>query len=133
MEFEFISIGKKGEIVKVVQYSPTGIPNVYNLGFGDKDLITGKISDSVISDNGDGQMVLATVAATIFEFTKTYPSSQVIAVGVSKSRTRLYQIGISNNLQEIGKSFDIYGYVQGKWTPFEKGNNYDAFLAKKKE
>ncbi len=77
-------------------------------------------------------MVLATIAGTVFKFTEQHPACQVIAVGVSKSRTRLYQIGISNNLEEIGKSFHIYGYAQRKWTPFEKGNNYEAFLAKKK-
>jgi hypothetical protein len=133
MEFEFISIGKKGEIIKVVQYSPTGIPNIYNLGFGDKDLKTGKIHDTVISDNGDGQKVLATVAGTVIKFTQRHPLCHVIAVGISKSRTRLYQIGISNNLQEIDKSFDIYGYIDEKWVAFEKGKNYDAFLVKKKK
>lgn len=133
MEFEFISIGKKGEIIKVVQYSPTGIPNIYNLGFGDKDLKTGKIHDSVISDNGDGQTVLATVAGTVIKFTEKHPHCRVIAVGVSKSRTRLYQIGISNNLQEISNTFQVYGFFNGKWTPFEKGKNYDAFLVRKKK
>jgi hypothetical protein len=133
MEFEFISIGKKGDIIKVVQYSPTGIPNIFNLGFGDKDVRTGKISDTVISDNGDGQMVLATVANTVIEFMKKHPSSQIIAVGVSKSRTRLYQIGIFNNHHEIVKSFKVYGYIHGKWEIFEKSRNYEAFLVRKKD
>ena len=133
MEFEFISLGKKGEIIKVVQYSPTGIPNTYNLGFGDKDIKAGKVSDSVISDNGDGQKVLVTVAGTVIKFIENHPNSEVIAVGVSQSRTRLYQIGISNNLQEIAKSFHIYGFAHGKWHTFEKGKNYDAFLIRKKE
>src|ERR1035437_6306545 len=115
MEFEFISDGKKGEIIKVVQYSPTGIPNIYNLGFGDKDLGTGEISDSVISDNGDSQKVLGTVSGTVLKFMEHHPHSQIIAVGTSKSRTRLYQIGISNNIEEITKTFDIYGFIGGKW------------------
>lgn len=33
----------------------------WNLGFGDLDEKTGNISDSVVSDNGDGRKVLATV------------------------------------------------------------------------
>jgi hypothetical protein len=133
MEFEFVSIGPKGEIIKVVQYSPTGIPNIYNLAFGDKDLKTGKISDSIISDNGDSQKVLATVAETVIKFTQLHVSSQVIAVGISKSRTRLYQIGIANNLQEITKTFIVYGFINEKWQLFEKGKNYEAFLVRKKK
>ena len=133
MEFEFLSIGKKGEILKIVQYSPTGIPNIYNLGFGDKNLKTGKISDSVTSDNGDSQKVLATVAGTAIKFMQLHPASQIIVVGSSKSRTRLYQIGISNNLVEISKTFNVYGFSTGKWTKFDKGNNYNAFLIRKKK
>jgi len=133
MEFEFVSVGKKGEIIKVVQYSPTGIPNIYNLAFGDKDLKTGNISDSVISDNGDSQKVLATVAQTIIKFTELYISSRIIAVGISKSRTRLYQIGIANNLTEINKTFVVYGLMNEQWHVFQKGINYDAFLVRKKK
>ena len=133
MEFEFVSVGKKGEIIKVVQYSPTGIPNIYNLAFGDKDLKTGNISDSVISDNGDSQNVLATVAQTIIKFTELYISSRIIAVGISKSRTRLYQIGIANNLTEINKTFVVYGLMNEQWHVFQKGINYDAFLVRKKK
>ncbi len=46
-----------------------------NLGFGDKDLQTGEVDDTVISDNGDSQKVLATVAATVYAFTDKYPEA----------------------------------------------------------
>jgi hypothetical protein len=37
--FEFISIGSKGSIVKVIKYTKINDePLVYNLGFGDKNL-----------------------------------------------------------------------------------------------
>ncbi len=35
--FEFVSVGTKGEIPKIVQYSKTNLKDFYNLGFGDKD------------------------------------------------------------------------------------------------
>ncbi len=133
MEFGFISVGRKGKIIKVVQYSPTGIPNVYNLGFGDKDLKRVKYLTLLFLIMETVQMVLATVAGTVIKFTEKHPLSQVIAVGVSKSRTRLYQIGISNNFEEINKTFHIYGYTHVKWELFVKGRNYDAFLVKKKK
>jgi len=133
MEFEFVSVGKKGEIKKVVQYSPTGIPNIYNLGFGDLDLETGEISDTAISDNGDSQKVLSTVSGTAIKFMEKHPHCQVIAVGTSKSRTRLYQIGISNNLNEITQFFDVFGHTNEEWQVFKRGKNYDAFLIRKKK
>lgn len=63
--FEFTSVGKNGEISKIMQYSETNLKDFYNLGFGDKDLETGEVDDKVISDNGDSQKVLATVIATV--------------------------------------------------------------------
>jgi hypothetical protein len=59
--FEFISDGTKGKIDKIIQFSSTNYLNVYNLGFGDKDVITGEIDDKVVSNNGDSEKVLGTV------------------------------------------------------------------------
>ncbi|MFY7789008.1 MAG: DUF6934 family protein [Thermoflexibacteraceae bacterium] len=43
-----------------------------NLGFGDKHPITGEIDDLAVTDNGDSEKVLATVAATVYEVTTHY-------------------------------------------------------------
>jgi hypothetical protein len=132
IEFQFVSTGKKGDIVKVVQYSPTGLPGVYNLAFGDKDPKTGEISDTVISDNGDSQKVLATVSETALMFLDSHPSCQIFATGLTKARTRLYQRGIANNLEVISQTFEIKGLIGVNWHVFKKGVNYDAFLINKK-
>ena len=42
--FEFVSVGPKGRIKKIVQYSETNLKDYYNLGFGDKDDKTGEIN-----------------------------------------------------------------------------------------
>lgn len=126
--FEFVSVGKKGEISKIVQYSETNLKNFYNLGFGDKDLRTGEIDDAVISDNGDSQKVLATVAATVYAFTGNYPMAWIYATGSTKSRTRLYRIGLTNNLAEITKDFELYGLKESEWQEFSKSIEYEAFL-----
>jgi hypothetical protein len=34
--FEFLSEGKKGKIVKVIQFQQMNLENLYNLAFGDK-------------------------------------------------------------------------------------------------
>lgn len=130
--YEFVSEGPKGEITKLVEYNKTGMEGVYNLGFGDKDLLTGQMNDVVVTDNGDSKKVLATVASTIFAFFNKYPDAWIYATGSSKSRTRLYRMGISNNLTEISQIFDVYGLVEDVWYDFERNIEYDAFLIKRK-
>jgi hypothetical protein len=49
--YQFISVGLKGSITKVVRYSEINVKGFYNLGFGDKDPITGFISDLTVSNN----------------------------------------------------------------------------------
>jgi len=130
--FEFVSVGRKGEISKIVQYSETNLKAFYNLGFGDKDLQTGEVNDTVISDNGDSQKVLATVAATAYAFTDKYPEAWIYATGSTKSRTRLYRIGLANNLDEITEDFELYGQKEGEWQEFMRGVEYEAFLVRRK-
>jgi hypothetical protein len=95
LTFEFISEGQKGLIHKLVRYQPTNVKNVYNLAFGDKDHLTGDIDDTVISNNGDSEKVLAMVVATIYAFTDKYPTAWIYATGSSKARTLLYRMGIT--------------------------------------
>ena len=44
--FEFVSVGPKGRITKEVRYLEIDLEDFYNLGFGDKDPITGYLSDT---------------------------------------------------------------------------------------
>ncbi|WP_225869485.1 DUF6934 family protein [Pedobacter psychroterrae] len=96
-DYKFYSDEPKGSIRKVVMF--TKIPNIdltiYNLAFGDQDLNTGKIDDSVISNNQDRNKVLATVANTVVEFCKRHGNNFIYAIGSTNSRTRLYQMGIA--------------------------------------
>lgn len=130
--FEFVSVGRKGAIPKIVQYSETNLNGFYNLGFGDKSLQTGEVDDAVISDNGDRQKVLATVAATVYAFTDRYPQAWIYATGSTKSRTRLYRIGLTSSWSEIIKDFELYGLKEGEWHEFVKGDEYEAFLVRRR-
>src|SRR5687767_7126552 len=105
MFFDFVSEGPKGKITKLVEYVETGMKGVFNLAFGDKDHLTGRINDVVITNNGDSKKILATVASTVFAFMSKYPDAWIYATGSCKARTRLYRIGISNNLAEILQDF----------------------------
>jgi hypothetical protein len=131
--FEFVSEGKKGLIYKIVKFQPTNLKNLYNLAFGDKNSLTGEIDDKVISNNGDSEKVLATIVATIYAFTDKYPYAFVYATGSTKSRTRLYRIGISRFLDEVVRDFDILGEIGEDWEDFQKDIDYEGFLIRRKK
>lgn len=130
--FEFVSIGPKGRITKLVQYLPTNYKNLYNLGFGDKNLDTGEFDDNIVSGNGDSEKVLATIVATLYAFTDKHREALVYATGSTPSRTRLYRMGIAKYLDEALKDFDIYGEREAKWQKFERDIDYDAFIVRRK-
>lgn len=129
--FEFESIGPIGSVIKVVRYTKI-YEGVYNLGFGDKDEATGFIDDLVVTNNQDSRKVLVTVSKTLYVFSEHYPDVIVIAQGSTEVRTRLYQIGIANNLALIEQDFYIQGFTNSAWQPFERNTNYHAFSARRK-
>jgi hypothetical protein len=132
--YEFISEGPKGLIRKIVEYSETSTENVYNLAFGDYDETTKSISDLSVTNNGDSLKVLATVASTVYAFTEKYPKAWILATASTSVRTRLYRMGITNNLAEIAQDFIVFGYnSEENWEEFVVGEDYDAFLITKKD
>ena len=131
--FEFVSEGPKGSIKKMVEYSETATENVYNLGFGDYDETTKSVNDLSVTNNGDSLKVLATVASTVYAFIEKHPNAYILATGSTNVRTRLYRMGITNNLAEITEDFVVYGFTdKGNWAEFEIGEDYEAFLITKK-
>lgn len=132
VSFEFISVGPKGRIKKLIQFTPTNYNNLYNLAFGNKHPETGRIDDLAISDNGDSEKVLASVVAAIYAFTDKYPEAWVHATGSTNVRTRLYRMGISKYWDEAKNDFHILGQIHDEWEPFIIGTDYEAFVVKRK-
>ena len=131
--FEFISIGSKGHIKKLVQYTEMNIEHYYNLGFGDYNDDLGEIDDEIITNNGDSIKVLATVVSTVYAFTAKYPNAHVFATGSSEVRTRLYRMGITNNLEELKEDFYVYGLQSNNtFGLFVPGEDYLGFLVTRK-
>ena len=130
--FEFISEGPKERISKLVQFTPTNLKDVYNLAFGDKDHLTGQIDDTTISNNSDSEKVLATVVATVYAFTDKHPEAWIYSTGSTKSRMRLYRMGITKYFSEVKNDFEIYGEINDGWEFFKNGIDYDGFLVKRK-
>ena len=131
--FEFISEGPNGFIVKRVQFTLLNTKGVYNLAFGDKDPQSGTLNDLAVSNNGDSEKVLATVAGAVYIFCDNHPGSWIFITGSTQSRTRLYRMGISKFLEELSLDFAIYGRLNEQWERFESGKRYTAFLAYRKK
>ena len=136
LEFQLESEGPKGKINKVVQFAQTSNDDIYNLAFGNlnKD---GSIDDETTNDNKDRTKILATVAATVYEFTAEYPDKMIFFCGTTAERTRLYRIALTVNLEELKKDFHVYGVLKGmdsfEKVTFRKGVDYFGFMVKRKK
>lgn len=133
--YSFYSEGIKGLVKKMVVFSYTGENDIYNLGFGDYNSETKTIDDEIITNNGDSLKVLATVASTVYAFTEKHPHALVFATGSNNVRTRLYRMGITNNLEDIKADFEVYGLRvdNNVWEEFISGDDYEAFIVKRKK
>ena len=132
LRYEFVSIGTKGHIRKIVEYSYLNYLNLWNLGFGDFDPIIGKISDDVISDNGDGRKVITTVTLTLLQFFEVHPTETVIFTGSDTRRTLLYNRLVLQFHDDFSDQLLITGLNQeGLEVDIETGSQYAAFIIHK--
>jgi hypothetical protein len=131
--FEFISTGRYGDILKRIMFVQTPNPYVYNLAFGNVDEFD-DIDDTAVSDNGDRNKILATLAKVIDQYTRKYPERRIYFRGSTKERTRLYRIAIGLNLEDLSETFEIYGEVDNEdgFVSFRKNMEINAFLIKRK-
>ena len=131
--FEFTSIGPQGNVKKLVEFTKLNVDNIYNLAFGDYNEEKDEINDKIITNNGDSRKVLATVVSTVYAFTGKYPDSWIFATGSNEVRTRLYRMGISNNLDELKEDFYVYGMKNDEiFEEFIVGEDYIGFLVTRK-
>ena len=130
--FDFYSEGVNGSILKRVTFKESEYENVYNLAFGCVDE-KNDIDDLSISDNGDLQKILATVAQIVKIYTAEYPERWINFEGSTKSRTRLYRMAITLNFEELSEEFLIFGISNDKPIPFSKNMDTPAFLIKRKK
>jgi hypothetical protein len=131
--YEFFSEGPNGKIRKVVQFHQiSATEDIYNLGFGDFNEELGEVDDLSVSNNQDTQKVLTTVAQTVIDFMRQHPEAIVLAKGSTPSRTRLYQMGISQFWDQIETFFDVKGFTANRWQPYERGKNFEAFFIVRK-
>lgn len=129
--FDFVSIGKNGNILKRVAFARTEWEAIYNLAFGDVDE-NNEIDDYAVTDNGDRNKVLATVAAIVEAYTKRFPDRWIIFRGSTEERTRLYRMAIGVHLDELSAVYEIWAYKDERIIPFSKNLIINAFLIRRK-
>ena len=130
--YEFVSEGPKGNIRKIVQFSRMGYGEIYNLGFGDLNPETGDLDDLIVTDNNDGEKVLATVVSAVYAFLNNFPHASIYATGSTPARTRLYRMGINKYFEIAENDFFLFGETQTDWEAYVRGKNYLAFAIQRK-
>jgi hypothetical protein len=124
--FDFISIGKK-EICKTITFSQTEVPSIYILTLG--NVLPNKLLDTdTISNNGDMEMILATVFKAISIFLSNNPDAIIGFTGSCNVRTRLYQIAISREIISLNKRFNVWGVTDEDVEFFGRGRCYNGFF-----
>ena len=129
--FDFDSYGRNGTIKKRVAFTKTEWDKVFNLAFGDVDG-DNEIDDYSVSDNGDRNKILATIAFIVDAYTKRHPDRWVIFRGSTMERTRLYRMAVGLHLEELSTKFEVYAFVNENVMPFVKNLKINAFLIKRK-
>lgn len=119
-------------INKVVAFQQTSVATIYNLGLADYDPTTGEIDDTIITDNGDMEKILATIFQIVLYYLSINPNHIVYFSGNSPSRTRLYRIAINHSLNELTVLVDVLGVINLQPEPFTANRAYDGFLIRKK-
>jgi hypothetical protein len=131
--FVFVSEGKHGRILKGVSFMPTGSPTIFNMVFGDIEPDK-KLNHFAVSNNGDRNKILATLARIIIVYTDKYPNRSILLIGSTIARNRLYRMAISLNLEELSEKFEIEARENenSEFVPFQKNITATSFLIKRK-
>lgn len=129
--FKFESVGKK-TIQKIVLFSATSEPNLFQLSLADI-LSDGSFDFLNVSNNGDFEKVMATVAQTILIFFDQNPEAILAFTGSTPERTRLYRIILVRELAQLTNRFVVKGLTDSGLEAFESNHDYIGFVIYKKE
>jgi hypothetical protein len=94
----------------VVDFTPSGIKNIVNIGFGDL-MPDGSIDDKANSNNGDIVKVLATIVEILKHFTIQHPQAVIYFRGNTVERTKLYTRVLKTYYSVFSKEFKMIGII----------------------
>jgi len=134
--FVFASIGRHGDLLKIVSFDEIDkLNNTYNLALGTL-LPGGNVDYDSVTNNGDRNKILSTVARIISMFIEQHPGRSVYITGSDERRTMLYQRAINYGYDELIGIFNIYGRLsleQEEYEPLDKSKKYSGFLIERKD
>ncbi|WP_426292064.1 DUF6934 family protein [Dyadobacter endophyticus] len=131
--FEFLSVSPKKTIEKAVVFTLIDSnTNLFNLALVDI-LSDGSHSDKTVSNNGDFEKIMATVAECVGVFFRVHPAARVHVQGSTPSRNRLYRIVFARELSKIKKNYELHGLIGSLTEPFEVNKDYNVYLLKLKK
>jgi len=128
--YEFVSIGKRKQITKIVLFTETHWDKIYNLALFDC-LDDGSVSAYVDSGNGDERLVFATIIKIIDHFLTIKSDCLIIFRGNDDRRHRLFRIVITTALSDLSKTFQVYGIVRDRSLRFKPNKLYDSYMIRK--
>jgi hypothetical protein len=136
MTFQFESNGPKGCVWKVIQFTRLQKRGYYNLALGDW---SGRddLDFETVTDNGDHEKVLATVAVAIYAWSERFPRRKIIIQGSNAARTRLYRMAINKGWEELNKVFLIRGMSRNEAkklviSPYDRKKVFEAYLVQRR-
>lgn len=135
--YTFISKGRFGAVVKVVEFTPTSVKSIINLGFGDL-LADGNVDDKANTNNNDIVKVIATVIEIVKDFISEFPDSKIVFTGSNAVRTAMYHRILRTYYKDFSVGFVITAlekegsiYLEKPFDPTTE-NKYLAFFVKGK-
>ncbi|MEJ7663570.1 MAG: hypothetical protein WKG07_30540 [Hymenobacter sp.] len=125
--YSFISIGPR-PVEKRIIYAKTTLAGFFNLALADAEE-DGSLNFYSVRNNGDLELIMATVAQTLLVFFQHYPTASVAFSGSTPARTRLYQIILARERQTIAASLVISGVKNNSLEPFQPNRDYEGFVS----
>jgi hypothetical protein len=124
--FSFTSLGSR-LVEKRVIYAATSLPGFFNLALADVEK-DGSLNFYSVSNNGDLEQIMATVAQTMLIFLQHRPDARVAFSGSTPARTRLYQIILAREQRAVAASLVISGVRDSNLELFRPNRAYKGFV-----
>ncbi len=137
-QYEFISIGPKGQITKRIEFTPLRKRGYYNVAFGDV-MKNGRVNDTVYSSNQDIVKIVSTVIDTMKDFLRENPTAKLVFTGSTDDRTEFYKRILTRYRRTLSAQYRITALTEDEKgdmveTEFDadEERNYLAFLIRNK-
>ncbi len=108
-------------------YAETDQPNLFNLSLADTEA-TGSPNYLSVSNNGNLERIMATVAQTLLVFFRRYPNATVAFNGSTPSCIRLYQVVLAREIRAASTEFMIMGLRDATLEPLQPNHRYNGFV-----